>query len=118
MKKVSETKSKINKNKLAREWVKNNGCADFDFKKRDILLLDGGLFSIVKEKKMRKKAIGFKKLSNGMSQVIFSKKKYPTEDYKAVFWFEELDDLINYFKRMKKMLNNLGYKTYRKIDNK
>jgi len=106
------------KNKIAVEWIKNNGCATFDFKKRDILLWDGGLFSIVKEKVMRNKPIGFKKLPNKLSQVIFSKKKYPIEDYKAIFWFEELDDLINYFKRMKKMLNSLGYKTYRKIDKK
>jgi hypothetical protein len=109
---------KQNKNKIAREWIKNNGCADFDFKKRDVILWDGGLFSIVKEKVMRQKVTGFKKLPNGMSQIIFSKKKYPVEDYKAIFWFEELDDSINYFKRMKKMLNSLGYKTYRKIDRK
>ena len=33
-------------------------------------------------------------------------------DYmKAVFWFEELDETINYLKRMKKMLNKIGVKT-------
>jgi hypothetical protein len=102
----------MDKRKVIEKWIQNNGAADFDLKKKDIILFDGGLFSIEKEKVMRHKSIGLKKLPNSnCSQVIFSKKKYPAEELRAVFWFEELDETINYFKRMKKMLNSLGYKT-------
>lgn len=106
-----------NKRKVVEEWIRNNGAADFDLKKRDIILFDGGLFSIEKEKVMRHKILGQKKLpaKDGFGacyEVIFSKKKTePCEEYKAVFWMSELDETIDYLKRMKKMLNSLGYDT-------
>jgi len=101
----------IDKKKIVEQWIKDNGAASFDFKKKDIWLWDGGLFSVEKEPVMRSKVIGHKKLPNGMTEVLFSKKKYKDFDLKAVFWMEELDETINYFQRMKKMLNKLGYKT-------
>jgi hypothetical protein len=102
----------MDKRKVVEKWIHDNGAADFDLKKKDVILFDGGLFCIEKEKVMRSKMIGMKKLPNSnCSQVIFSKKKYPTEEFKATLWFTDIDATINYFKRMKKMLNSLGYKT-------
>jgi len=53
-----------------------------------------------------------------MRQVIFTKEKYPVDTYRATLWFQELDEHINYFKRMKKMLNDLGYSTTYKKNKK
>ena len=86
---------------------------DLILKNKDIILYDGGLFSIEKEELMLPKIIGMKKLSNGMSQVLFSKKKYPQESFYATLWMSELDDTISYLKSMKRMLNKLGIKTSR-----
>jgi hypothetical protein len=112
----------MDKRKVIEKWIWANGAADFDLKKKDVILFDGGLFCIEPYKVMRHKMIGMKKLPNSTcSQVIFSKKKYPTEEFKATLWFEDIDETINYFKRMKKMLNSLGYKTgygKRKVEKK
>lgn len=102
---------KMNKRKIVDQWIQKNGAASFDLKNRDIILYDGGLFSIEKKIVLRHSVKGFAKPIGGLSRVIFSKKKYPTEELEAVFWFGELDDTIKYFKSMKKMLNSLGYKT-------
>ena len=99
--------------KVLEAWIKKNGACKFDIKNRDIILYDGGLFSIEKEKTMRSRVIGTKKLPSGGSQIIFSRKKYPSEDLFAVFWMQELDDTIRYFKSMKRVLNKLGFKTNR-----
>ena len=102
----------MDKRKVIEKWIHDNGAADFDLSKKDIILFDGGLFCIEKYKVMRHKMIGMKKLTNSnCSEVIFSNKKYPAEEFKATLWFTDLDETINYFKRMKKMLNSLGYKT-------
>lgn len=84
-------------------------------KNKDVIFPDEGLFSIESKKIKLPKITGHKKLKNGNSQVLFSKRKYVNTDYKATLWFEELDETINYLKRMKRMLNKLGYKTKRKI---
>lgn len=109
------------KEKIANDWIRRHGAASFDLKKRDIILHDGGLFSIEAKKIKVHKIVGYKKLPNKMTKIIFSKKKIiPSETYKAVFWFEELDENIYYLKSMKKMLNSLGYGTGRslKLNNK
>jgi len=98
-------------NKLAEKWVQKNGACSFDFKNRGVDLCDGGLFAIVEKTVMLQKVKGHKKLPNGCSEVIFTDKKYPTKTYDANIWFEDVDGLIRYFKRMKKFLNDLGYKT-------
>ena len=103
---------KINE-EVTQNWIIKNGACKFDLKNRDILLYDGGLFSIEKEKVMLSRMIGMKKLPNRMSQIIFSKKKYPSNSFFARLWIEELDDTIRYFRSMKRMLNKLGFKTRR-----
>lgn len=103
---------KTNRQKIIEEWIKRNGCAGFDLKNKNIILYDGGLLSIEKKKVKRSKIIGYKKLPDGYTRILFSKKKtVPSEEYSAILWFEEVEETINYFKRMKKMLNKLGYKT-------
>ena len=102
----------MNKETIIQKWIENNGACRIDIKNRDIILYDGGLFSIESKKVKRKKIVGYKKLPNGNSQVIFSKKAtIPDVDYEATMWISELDETINYFKRMKKMLNKIGFKT-------
>lgn len=107
---------KNRKYRVIKDWIMKNGASTFDLKNKDIILWDGGLFYIKEEKYKSHKIIGYKKLKNGFVEVLFSKKKIvPRERYKAVMWFEDLDETINYFIRMKKMLNGLGYKTNMKI---
>ena len=108
MKKLSLKK----KGEIIKEWVKNHGAASFDLKKRDIILHDGGLFTIETKKIKLRKIIGYKRHPNGISEVLFSKKKIiPSAEYTAVVWLEELDETIAYFKNMKRMFNKLGYNT-------
>ena len=98
--------------KVMKKWIINHGACSFDYKNHDILLGDGGLFSIEKTKYMAHKVLGYKKLQNGNSEVIFSEKRtVPAERYDAVLWMEELDETISYLKSMKRMLNKLGVKT-------
>ena len=111
------------KNKIIWNWRKRNGCAKFDLKNRDIILYDGGLFTIEKEtliKPKRRIIIDKKQNSNGNygCKFIPIKRngkilKEKVEYYKAQIWFEELNETINYLIRMKKMLNKIGYKTQR-----
>jgi effector-binding domain-containing protein len=103
---------KINKQKIIEEWIHKNGCASFNLKEKGIILHDGGLFYIEKKKVKGSKIVGYKKLPRGYVEVLFSKKKtVPYEDYSAIIHFEDVEDTINYFKRVKKLLNKLGYET-------
>jgi len=101
------------KQKIADEWISKNGACSIDLKNTDITLYDGGLFAIEEKEVMRRKILGTKKLSNGYSEIITSKKKTEkgTEHF-ITLWFQELDETINYLKRLKKLLNKLGYNTH------
>lgn len=118
----------MKKKEKLEDWIRNNGGADFDTKEKNIILNDGGLFSIEKKTKVKPKTrIVVSKnptnvTMNGKIQRVFPvffKKiringkivREKVESYSAVLWFEELDETINYLKRMKKMLNKLGYST-------
>lgn len=113
---------------IVENWIKNNGCAGFDFKNKDIILYDGGLFGIEKTTKIKPRTRMIlsknpeESMINGKLQRFFPCKFIPirknrkivkekVEYFHATLWFEELDETISYFKRMKKLLNNLGYKT-------
>jgi hypothetical protein len=91
---------------------------EFDFKNKDIVLTDGILFNIEKEiQKLNKVKDTIPTFTRGIYQVQLTKRKYKTECYKCRIWFEELEELIAYFQSMKKLLNQLGYKTsHKKID--
>ena len=108
MKKIIITKE--DKEVMA-EWITKHGACRFDTKNQDIILFDGGLFGIETEKIMLPKTVGMKKLPNGMSQVLFSKKKYPAEMLFARLWMCELDNTISYLRSMKKMLNKMRIRT-------
>lgn len=99
------------KNKIVRRWIREHGAANFDFKNKDIIFHDGGLFCIEPRKIKIHKTKGLKKLNDGSYQVIFSRKASPSEVYEAKMWFEDIDDNIEYFQSMREMLNGLGYKT-------
>lgn len=97
------------------KWIEQNGAASFDLKNRHIRLNDGGLFSIEKEIKMlprfRMKKVKEGKHKGLMELVSVKGKKSKHSFYTAIIWFNELDETINYLRRMKKMLNRIGYKT-------
>jgi hypothetical protein len=110
--------------KIAEKWRQKHGAATFDFKGRNIILHDGGLFSIEQKPVMRHKIIGFKKCPEiningkkikGCSEAIFSKRKYKDTDFYANLWFEELDEIITYLKSMSRMLRKLGFDPSRSI---
>jgi len=104
--------NKKQKDKIIQKWIETNGACDINTKEHNIILYDGGLFAIETEKIKRQKIVGFKPLPNGMQECVFSKKKCVNDvEHKAYLWFCELDETINYLRRMKKMLNKLGYKT-------
>jgi len=121
MKKIRITKEK---EKIAEKWRQSHGAATFDFKNEDIILHDGGLFSIEQKPVMRQKIIGFKKMPSlsindkrikGCSKVIFSKKKYKDFDFYANIWIGDLDETILYFKSMARMLRKIGFNTSRSL---
>jgi hypothetical protein len=102
------------KQKIVDKWIMNNGAANFNLKTRDILLYDGGLFSIEKETKYRprSKLVPYKKggvIGSELKEIKGPKVKY--EEYKANLWFEELKETIRYLQRMERMLRSLGYNT-------
>ncbi len=97
---------------IINNWIINNGAASFNLEHRNIILYDGGLFSIEAKNIRTHKILGTKKLKDGTHEVLFSKKRITKDkEYKATLWFEELDETINYLRRMKRMLNKLGYNT-------
>jgi len=105
---------RINKKnrEIMEKWIVRNGACYFNYGDKDIILPDGGLFSIEKKKYKARKIIGYKRLPNGMTEILFSKKKIvPSEKYEATIWMSELDEIINYFQSMKRMLNKIGINT-------
>lgn len=84
------------------KWRQQHGACTFDNKNYDIILGDGGLFSIEEIKYLAHKFLGFKRISDNCSQTIFSKKRtVPAERYEAIMWMEELDETIAYLGRIR-----------------
>ncbi len=104
-----------NKEKIIEKWIEKNGCASFDLKNEQIIFHDGAGFCIEKEIKYlpRHRWIPIKEgLLKGMSSLTEIKgPKVRHEFYKSYYSFCDLDDTINHLRRMKKMLNDLGYET-------
>ena len=120
--------NKEKENKIIGEWIIRNGAAQFDTKNRNVILNDGGLFYIEKNVKIKPKTKMIlskapqTRIINGHKQKVFPvffrkikrngrQVKEKIEYYSANLWFEEIDDIILYFKKMKSLLNKLGYKT-------
>ncbi len=124
--------NKLKERKIIEKWIMNNGAAQFDTKNRNVILNDGGLFSIEKTIKIKPKTkiivsdkpeifkingkehegfpVLFKKIKRKGKQI-----KEKVEYLHASLWFEEVDETVDYFKRVKRLLNRLGYRTnYRK----
>ena len=103
------------KQKIVDEWRYSHGAASFDIKKKDIILHDGGLFSVEKYIKYlprhRLKKIKEGSLKGGAELVEMKGPKVKHEFYDAYLWFEDLDGTISYLRSMKSMLNKIGYKT-------
>lgn len=101
----------MNKKQTTEKWIENNGACSFDLKEKSIKLYDGGLFSIESEKRRVPKSFKKKQLDNGYVELVFSKKRKTIDSYYGTIYINELDETINYFRRMKRMLNKLGYRT-------
>lgn len=112
--KRKKMKSK-DKEKIIEKWRKNNGGASFNLKEEEIILHDGGGFSIEKTVKYLPRR-RLKQIKEGPFKgcAEFAKIKGPKvrhEFYDCYYSFCDLDDTINYLRRMKTMLNDLGYDT-------
>jgi len=107
--------TKKQKDIVIQRWIEDNGAASFDLEDRQIILHDGGGFSVEKEIKylprhrLKKIKEGFNK--GGAELVTMKGPKVKHEFYSCYYSFEDLDNTINYLRRMKKMLNDIGYKT-------
>tara|TARA_Y100000310_G_C20595660_1_gene770364 strand:+ start:824 stop:1204 length:381 start_codon:yes stop_codon:yes gene_type:complete len=103
--------------KLAKDFIENNGACYFDFKKRDIIFPDGGLFSI---EKIIKKRPRYRKVKIKGEDFYHLKdikgKKIKYEDYEATVWIEDVTDMINYLKRLEKVLIKMGYNPKQSIE--
>lgn len=107
------------KEKLLQNFLEKNGCGvEIDYKNKDILIPEGGLWGIEKSFLKVKKIVGYKKLSNGATQILFSKKaNHKVEHYKVIIWIEELRETINYLKRLEETLIKMGYNTNKEPKN-
>lgn len=130
MKMRKKIKIEKTKQEVIDRWIQKHGAATFDLKGKNIILHDGGLFSVEKEIKIKPKTrvifgrlhkadINGKTIKTREIKFIPLKRngriiKEEVEYYKAYIWIKELDDAINYFKSMKRMLNKLGFATNHK----
>lgn len=80
-------------------------------KKVEDLPLPGNKFNFRTEVKNMNKIMGTVPINNGMFQVQFSKKKVPVDTYQATVWFESIDEVIDYFTKIRGLLHKMGYKT-------
>lgn len=103
------------KQKIIDKWIEKNGCASFDIEEEQIIFHDGAGFCIEKEIKYlprrRLKPITEGPLKGGAELIKIKGPKVRHEFYKSYYSFCDLDDTINRLRRMKKMLNEIGYKT-------
>jgi len=103
------------KEKITEEWKLQHGAASFDIKEGNVILHDGGLFSIETKVKYlsrtRFKPITEGRWKGGAELVNIKGPKVRHEFHDAYILFEDVDGMISYFKSMKRMLNKLGYRT-------
>ena len=103
------------KRKLIDKWISRNGACQIDLKDKNIILYDGGLFSIEKKIKYHSRT-RMKDIKEGkyagcveIKEIRGSKVKY--EDYEAILWISELRETINYLRRLERLLKKMGYRT-------
>lgn len=103
------------KEKVVQSWIEKNGCASFDLKGGQIIFHDGGGFYVKKRveyvPKIELKKITEGRWKGGAEVVDIKGTKQRLEFYDCYYAFEDLDGTISRLKRMKKMLNGIGYKT-------
>lgn len=109
------------KRKVIDKWIEKNGGATFDLKDKQIIFHDGAGFWVKKEIKYlprhRWKPITEGKWKGGAKLIDIKGPKVKYEFYSCYYSFEDLDETINYLRRIKKMLNDLGYKTDYRFQN-
>jgi len=113
---------KINEKEEALNFLVKNGCGiKFDFKNKDLWIPSGGLWyiepNLKKEYQTGMKTFPSKTYPGWYGTKFYKKWWLPKKFYvdpKVNIWFNELDNTIRYLKKVKKLLNRLGYKTYMK----
>ena len=108
--------------KLAEKFQQENGACRIDLKNRDVILYDGGLFSIQKyltrRSQHRIKRVKEGRFKDCYGFVAIKGKKVKYEEYEATFWFEELRETIIYLQRLEKVLIKMGYNTHARFETK
>ena len=102
-------------NKIAEKWTAKNGASRIDFKNREIIIWDGGLFGgEVKKRKIPRTKFRLDPIKGSKSKLCVWTKIGGMKNeyyYEGSIWFEDIDSHINYFKRLKKLLNDNGFRT-------
>ena len=113
---------------ILEKWRMANGCVTWDLKDDNILIHDGGLFSIDDDVK-RKQNFDIKfeksktphrmpngKLITGNEMIKINKPGTHLEhNYKAYVWPSELDETIQFLQSLKRVLNKVGIETDRSV---
>lgn len=113
---------------ILEKWRMANGCITFDYENDDILIHDGGLFGMEdKPKRVQNTKVSFAKKpsyhtlggkKHMFHEIIFTKMPgtYIQHNYVAYQWPSELDDTIEWMKRLKRVLNKVGIETNRSLN--
>jgi len=112
---------------ILEKWIMENGCITFDYENDDILIHDGGLFGMEdKPKRVQNSKITFSKKASfhmmggkkhKFHEMIHTKLPgtYIQHNYIAYQWPSELDETIEWFKGLKRILNKVGIETDRSL---
>jgi len=112
---------------ILEKWRNANGCVTFDYKNDDILIHDGGLFGMEdRPKRKQNTKMKFGKLlkttmPNGKvlksHEILFEKMPgtYIEHNYLIYQWASELEETIQWFTRLKRVLNKVGIETNRSV---
>jgi hypothetical protein len=110
----------MKKKKEAEKFLQENGCGiKFNFKERSVDIPSGGLWYIEPNlKKVYRRKYLFEELPNGNHEIRSYTKWWLPKEWESTpevnVFFEEIDEIIEYFKKVKKLLNKMGYKTNEK----
>jgi hypothetical protein len=107
----------VNKRKEINKFIEKYGCGlKVDLRNKDIYIPSGGLWWIEPNLKKRYKTkVKFNQKEGEFFGMKITNKwwlpKKVDAEPEVMIWFNELDETINYLKKLKNLLNKLGYRT-------